>query len=147
MLQFNRNCVRSTSSKGLLDILMSTLVLFCIATVISFIAIGCTDCLMEPGSRQPARQWAGYSAVAIKQSLTEPEYNFGQGKNRSNNALQFPPRLFHISEHTSSKYAACTTNTFSSLGLARRLGVADWLTVEYKKNLTVIKKRGKVLFS
>ena len=27
-------------SKGLLDILMSTLVLFCIATVISFIAIG-----------------------------------------------------------------------------------------------------------
>ena len=40
VLQFNRNCVRSTSSKGLLDILMSTLVLFCIATVISFIAIG-----------------------------------------------------------------------------------------------------------
>ena len=47
VLQFNRNCVRSTSSKGLLDILMSTLVLFCIATVISFIAIGCKSSSLE----------------------------------------------------------------------------------------------------
>ena len=61
----------NSSCVGLLDILMSTLVLFCIATVISY--------------------WLDFcSASSIEGAL--------ETKNTSRtNALQFPTRLFHIS--------------------------------------------------
>ena len=113
MLQFNRNCVRSTSSKGLLDILMSTLVLFCIATVISY--------------------WLDFcSASSIETKNTS-----------RTNALQFPTRLFHISAFIATYFLSGGSFLLErkNQGKRRRGTSLNCILHFYRKILPILIKR------